>query len=81
MIRKELELHLGPGNVELEEFTSAPGAFLGSFPMSGFLMLIAVLLQISVRYFDGSIALIVALVAMVFAFLSPLPFIFEYIKI
>jgi len=80
LIRKELELHLGDGNVEMEEFTSAPGAFLGSFPLGGILMLTAVLLQISVRFFDGITAWVVALTALVFSFLSPLPFIFEYLK-
>jgi hypothetical protein len=29
IIRKELEAHLGAGNVAVEEFTVAPGAFLG----------------------------------------------------
>ena len=29
-IKKELEVHLGAGNVAIEEFTIAPNAFLGS---------------------------------------------------
>ena len=33
MIQKELESHLGAGNVVVEEFTLAPGAFLGSNPL------------------------------------------------
>lgn len=48
MIKKELVSHLGAGNVLVEEFTLAPGAFLGSLPMSALFLLIAALLNISI---------------------------------
>jgi hypothetical protein len=47
IIKKELESHLGAGNVVFEEFILAPGAFLGSLPISALFMLMAALLNIS----------------------------------
>jgi hypothetical protein len=41
MIKKEFESYLGAENVVLEEFTVAPGALVGSLPMSGLLTLLA----------------------------------------
>jgi hypothetical protein len=53
IIKTELESHLGAGNVLVEEFTLAPGAFLGSLPISALFMLIAALLTISMGRFTG----------------------------
>ena len=47
MIKKELESHLGAGNVATEEFTFAPGSALYGPPISALLTLLAVLLNIS----------------------------------
>jgi len=80
MIRNELESHLGARNVKLEEFTFAPGAFLGSFPVDALLLLTALLFYFSGSFLNGISGWMAALAAVVFAILSPLPFIFEYIK-
>ena len=77
---KELETHLGAGNVEMEKFTAAPDAFLGSFPLSALLLLTALLFHLSVNYLKGISGWIAALAALLFSILSALPFIFEYIK-
>src|SRR5512137_1714086 len=53
IIKKELESHLGAGNVFVEEFTLAPGAFLGSYPLSALFMLLAALLNISTGTISG----------------------------
>src|SRR3990172_4466819 len=53
MIKKELESHLGAGNVAVEEFTVAPWAFLSAYPISALFMLIAALLNISMGRFTG----------------------------
>jgi hypothetical protein len=47
IIATELEACLGAGNVVVEEFELAPGAFLGSLPISAVLLLVAALLSTS----------------------------------
>ena len=47
-IKKELEIHLGAGNVATEEFAVAPNAFPGSLLLSGIFMIVAAL-RISTR--------------------------------
>ena len=47
IIKRELESHLGSENVLVEEFTVAPGAFTGAYPISALFTLIAALLNIS----------------------------------
>jgi hypothetical protein len=78
-IKKELETHLGAGNVFLEEFTVAPQAFLNSYPLSALFMLIAALLNISMGRFTGVSPWLTATAALAFSILAPLPFIFEFI--
>jgi hypothetical protein len=53
IVKQELGSHLGAGNVFVEEFTLAPGAFLGAYPLSALFMLIAALLNISMGRFTG----------------------------
>src|SRR4030042_3898157 len=53
IIEKELESHLGAGNVAVEEFTLAPAAFLSAYPLSALCMLIAALLNISMGRFTA----------------------------
>ena len=77
-IKKELEFHLGAGNVEVEEFIVAPGAFLGVFPMSALFLLLAAFLNISVGRFTGVSPWLIAGAALAFSLLSPLPVLFEY---
>lgn len=79
MIGKELESHLGAENVEVEEFTLTPGAFLGSQFISSFLMLLAALLNISMGGFTGISPWVTAIAAVAFSITSVLLFIFEFI--
>ncbi len=79
IIKKELDSHLGAGNVVFEEFTLAPGAFLGAYPISALFMLVAALLNISMGRFTGISPWLTAIAALAFSLISPLPFIFEFI--
>ena len=79
IIGKELESHLGAGNVLVEEFTVAPGAFLGSLPISALFTLIAALLNISMGRFTGISPWVTALAALAFSIISVLLVIFEFI--
>jgi hypothetical protein len=79
LIKKELESHLGSGNVTAEEFTVAPGAMLSAYPMSALFMLIAALLNISIGRFTGVSPWLTAVAALAFSILAPLPFIFLFI--
>lgn len=80
IIKKELETHLGAENVVVEEFTLAPGAFLGSLPLSALLMLMAALLNISIANIGGIKPWLSAILALVFSVSAFLSFFFEYIK-
>jgi hypothetical protein len=79
MIKKELESHLGIGNVVVEEFTIAPWAFLSAYPISALFMLVAALLNISMGRFTGVSLWLISITALVFSIISPLLFIFEFI--
>jgi hypothetical protein len=78
IIKKELEAHLGAANVAVEEFTVAPGAFLGSLPISAFFMLIAALLNISMGRFPGIAPWVTAIAALAFSIISVLLVLFEF---
>ena len=78
VIKNELETHLGTGNVAVEEFIFAPDAFLSTYP-GGFCMLLAVLLNISTGHFTGISPWVTSIAAVVFAILSPLMFILEFL--
>jgi hypothetical protein len=80
MIERELASHLGAGNVVVEEFTLAPGAFLGSLPASALCMLVAALLNISVGRFASVSAWVPALAALASSILSVLLVFLEYIR-
>jgi Peptidase family M28 len=79
LIKKELESHLGTGNVASEEFTFAPGAFLSSYPICGLFMLCAALLNISLGHIMGVSPLLTSVTALAFSIMVPLPFIFEFV--
>jgi hypothetical protein len=79
MIKTELESHLGAGNVRVEEFTFAPGAVLGSLPISGFFVLVAALLNISMGRFTGVSPWVTAVAALAFSTVSVLLVIVEFI--
>jgi hypothetical protein len=80
MLAKELESHLGAQNVAIEEFTLAPGAFLGSLPVGALLLLVAALLNISVARFTGIPSWSTALAALALSILSVLLVILEYVR-
>lgn len=79
MIKKELESHLGAGNVAVEEFTVAPWAFLSVYPISALFMLIATLLNISMGRFTGVSPWLTLIGALMFSIISPLLFLFEFV--
>ena len=77
ILQKELESHLGTENVSMEEFTLAPKAVLSPIPGVPF-MILASLLNISIGQFPG-LSPWVAVLALVFAVLTPLLFVLEFI--
>lgn len=78
IIKKELEVHLGAANVNIEEFTLAPDASLSPFP-SVLFMILAVLLNITTGLFTGVWAWVTSIAALVFSILVPALFILEFI--
>ncbi len=78
IIKRELETHLGVGNVTVEEFTLAPDANLSPFPGVLF-MILAVLLNISIGRFGGISPKTTSIAALAFSILSFLPLIFEFV--
>ncbi len=79
IFKKELESHLGAGNVVNEEFTVAPEAWLAAYPISAVFMLIAALLNISLGRFTGISPLVTAVGALTFAIISLLLYIFQFV--
>jgi hypothetical protein len=79
IIAKELAAHLGTENVVVEEFTVAPGAFLGSLPISAVCLLVAALLNISMGRFTGISSWVTAIAALAFSIISILLVIFEFV--
>jgi hypothetical protein len=79
MIRKELESYLGAGNVVVEEFTVAPEAFVGVYPICALLMLVAALLNVSVGHFVGVSPWLTATASLVFSIISPFLYILEFV--
>jgi hypothetical protein len=79
LIKNELESYLGTDNVAVEEFTFAPGAFLGSFPISGLFLLFAALLNISIGRIMGISPWLTTITALIFSLMVLLPFIFEFV--
>lgn len=78
LIAAELEHHLGTENVVVEEFSLAPGAFLGSLLVCALFTLIAALLNISLGRFDGLPLWASAGAALAFSCLSLILFLSEY---
>jgi hypothetical protein len=79
MIERELASHLGAGNVTVEEFSFAPGAFLRASPIIALLMLMAVLLNISVGRLTGVSPWLAAVAALALSIIAPLLFLFEFL--
>ena len=78
VIGKELESHLGAGNIVIEEFTVAPRAFLGGLPITALLILIAALLNISVGRIPGVSPWLTATTALALSIFPLLSFILEF---
>jgi len=53
ILEQELQAHLGPGNVAVEEFTVAPGAFTGSLRIGAVLTLAAALSNVAIGRLPG----------------------------
>jgi hypothetical protein len=79
VIAEQLALHLGAGDVALEEFRVAPWAWLSAYPLSALFLLVAALLNVAIGRFTGVSPALTASAALVFAVLAPLPFIFVFI--
>ncbi len=79
IIQKELETHLGADNVAVEEFTLAPGAFLGWIPVGALFILLAALLNISVGSFSGIASWVTALGAFALSFITVLTGILQFV--
>lgn len=79
IIAKELESHLGAGNVATEEFTVARGAFMDSMQISGLCLLAAALLNIATGRLAGISPWVTALAALVLSVLAVLAFIFLFL--
>jgi hypothetical protein len=79
ILKKELESHLGAGNVCVEEFAVAPEAFLGVYPISALFTLIAALLNISTGRFTGISLWVTTIISLAFSISSVLLVIFEFI--
>jgi hypothetical protein len=79
ILKKELESHLGAENVDIEEFTLAPGAALSAFPLSALLTLIAALLNIAMGRLTGVSLWLTAIGALACSVLAPLLFILQFV--
>jgi hypothetical protein len=79
LVKKELESHLGTDNIAVEEFTFAPGAFLGSYPICGLFLLFAALSNISMGHIMGISPWLTTITALIFSLMVLLLFIFEFV--
>jgi hypothetical protein len=79
IIQRELESHLGTGNVHVEEFAVAPRACLAWYPLSALLMLIAALLNLATGRFTGVSLWLTAVPALALSIAAPLVYLLEFI--
>jgi hypothetical protein len=79
VIKKELEQLLGAENVVVEEFSLAPGAFLGSQLISTLFMLVAVLLNILAGHLSRFSPRMIIIAALIFSISAILVFLFEFV--
>ncbi len=78
IIKKELESHLGAGNVSEEGFTLAPDASLSPYPGVPF-MILATLLNMLTGHLPGVSPWLTSTAALVFSILTPLLFVLEFV--
>ncbi len=79
ILQQEMALHLGAGQVTIEEFTLAPWAFVSAYPISALLLLLAALLNFSLWRLAEIPPLLTASVALVLSIAAPLLFVLEFI--
>jgi hypothetical protein len=79
MIKTELETHLGSEKVAVEEFSFAPGAFLGSQLISSLFVLASALLNMSLGCLPGVSPWVTAVAALAFSIGAALLFILEFV--
>ena len=79
IIKKELESHLGEENVLVEKFSVSPFAFVSTYRVSAFIMVVAVLFNAAAVLLSGLLLWITSIAALLFSLLSPLIFILEFI--
>jgi hypothetical protein len=77
--RRELESHLGAGNVVVEEFSVAPRAFISAYPLSALFLLLAAVLNLSMGCLTGVSPWLTANAALAFSLLSPSTFILQFV--
>ncbi len=78
IIKQEMEKLVGAENVTVEEFSVAPGAFLGWLKWSAVFVLLATLLNMTAGNFLGLATWIPALAALILAVMAMLPGILEF---
>lgn len=79
IIKEHLISQLGAEHVRIEEFTFAPGAALYGPLLSGILMIVAVLLNVSFGHFTGFISWITSITALLISIIVPMLFILEFL--
>jgi hypothetical protein len=79
IIQRELESHLGAGNVLAEEFAVAPRACLAAYPLSALLMLLAALLNLATGRFTGVSTWLTAVPALALSIAAPLVYLLEFV--
>ena len=79
VIARDLKSYLGDENVVTEEFTVAPNAFIGSFAVGGFFMILAAPLIISMGYFSGISLWLAVIGAVTFSAIPVALFVVEFL--
>jgi len=79
MIKDELASHLGDGNVAVEEFTVAPGSFLGWLPVGAFLILLAALLNAFIGKIGGFAPWLTAGISLALSLLTVMTGVFQFV--
>jgi hypothetical protein len=79
IIKRELILHLGADNVDVEEFTFSPEPFVGSYRIGAIFTLIAATLSILLQISTPISPLNIAITALTFSIITVLVFFIEFL--
>jgi hypothetical protein len=79
IIKRELILHLGADNVDVEEFTFSPEPFVGSYRIGAIFTLIAAILSILLQISTPISPLNIAITALTFSIITVLVFFIEFL--